>query len=109
MSLSDRLNSADGTMPGDSDPELPVRPRPPTGEGNGAGPGRDAPPVSRRRTSDRSTSNDLWLQSKAKVQAKVLTEIAPRAADLSPDELRGPSPKHRERDPRARGHRDFAH
>ncbi len=42
----------------------------------------------RRRSTDRTTSSDQWSQSKAKVQAKVLAEIAPKAADLSPDELR---------------------
>ena len=32
--------------------------------------------------------DEQWKQSKAKVQAKVLAEIAPTAADLSPEELR---------------------
>ena len=41
-----------------------------------------------RRTSDRSALDTAWKQSKQKVQAKVLAEIAPKAADLSPDELR---------------------
>ena len=87
MSLSDRLNSPDGATPGGSEPEAAGHPRPAASVGNGSG--SDAPPIPRRRASDRTTANDLWLQSKAKVQAKVLAEIAPRAADLSPEELRG--------------------
>ena len=41
-----------------------------------------------RRASDRTALDAAWKQSKQKVQAKVLAEIAPKAADLSPDELR---------------------
>ena len=41
-----------------------------------------------RRAADRSALDSAWKQSKQKVQAKVLAEIAPKAADLSPDELR---------------------
>jgi pilus assembly protein CpaF len=41
-----------------------------------------------RRGSDRTALDAAWKQSKQKVQAKVLAEIAPKAADLSPDELR---------------------
>jgi pilus assembly protein CpaF len=41
-----------------------------------------------RRASDRTALDTAWKQSKQKVQAKVLAEIAPKAADLSPDELR---------------------
>jgi pilus assembly protein CpaF len=41
-----------------------------------------------RRNSERATVEEKWAQSKAKVQAKVLSEVAPTAADLSPDELR---------------------
>jgi pilus assembly protein CpaF len=86
MSLSDRLNSPDGATPGGPETEAPTRVRPPVGDPTGGG--KDVPPTPRRRASDRTTSNDLWSQSKAKVQSKVLAEIAPRAANLSPDELR---------------------
>ena len=41
-----------------------------------------------RRASDRAVLDEQWKQSKAKVQAKVLAEIAPTSADLSPNELR---------------------
>jgi pilus assembly protein CpaF len=85
MSLSDRLNSPDGAPPAAPEGDTPG-PRPAAGAANGSG--KEAQPIPRRRASDRTTSNDLWLQSKAKVQAKVLAEIAPRAANLSPDELR---------------------
>jgi pilus assembly protein CpaF len=85
MSLSDRLNSPDGAPPAALEGDTPG-PRPAAGAANGSG--KEAQPIPRRRASDRTTSNDLWLQSKAKVQAKVLAEIAPRAANLSPDELR---------------------
>jgi len=86
MSLSDRLNSPDGATPGVPETEAPARPRPAASDP--IGPGKDVPPTPRRRSTDRTTSNDLWSQSKTKVQAKVLAEIAPRAANLSPDELR---------------------
>jgi pilus assembly protein CpaF len=84
MSLSDRLNSPDGATPV---PEVDApAPRPAVTVANGTG--KEASPTPRRRATDRTTSNDLWLQSKAKVQSKVLAEIAPRAANLSPEELR---------------------
>lgn len=41
-----------------------------------------------RRAADRTANEEAWLHSKRKVQQKVLAEIAPGAADLSPDELR---------------------
>ena len=41
-----------------------------------------------RRASDRGALEDAWKQSKEKVQAKVLAEIAPTSANLAPDELR---------------------
>jgi pilus assembly protein CpaF len=85
VSLSDRLNSPEGAPPPVPEGEIPSL-RPTAGVANGTG--KEAPPTPRRRASDRTTSNELWLQSKAKVQAKVLAEIAPRAANLSPDELR---------------------
>jgi pilus assembly protein CpaF len=86
VSLSDRLNSPEGGTPGHPDSESPARPRPSATVTSPAS--QEAAPAPRRRPSDRSTSNDLWSQSKAKVQAKVLAEIAPRAANLSPEELR---------------------
>jgi pilus assembly protein CpaF len=86
MSLSDRLNSPEGTTSGGPETEALARLRPPASDPGGLA--KEAPPTPRRRASDRTTSSDLWSQSKAKVQAKVLSEIAPRAADLSPDELR---------------------
>ncbi len=41
-----------------------------------------------RRSTDRSAADEAWSLSKRKVQQKVLADIAPGAADLSPDELR---------------------
>ena len=84
MSLSDRLNSNDGPASTPPEPESSVAPRPGVAGSSGAGPAS----TPRRRASDRASSNDQWSQSKVKVQAKVLAEIAPRAANLSPDELR---------------------
>ena len=54
--------------------------------GSAAPPGAKGHPL--RRASDRTALDTAWKQSKQKVQAKVLAEIAPKAADLSPDELR---------------------
>ncbi len=85
MSLSDRLNSPEGAPSAGPEIDAPT-PRPAATVANGTG--KETPPTPRRRSTDRTTSNELWLQSKAKVQAKVLAEIAPRAANLSPDELR---------------------
>jgi pilus assembly protein CpaF len=80
MNLSEKLAAADGVVPaedaGTEQPKRRITDRTPGGE------------TPRRRSTDRSTSSDVWSQSKAKVQAKVLAEIAPKAADLSPDELR---------------------
>ena len=90
MSLSEKLAAANGDEESrSSDPSSPSkRPgqsseRRPTG---GSGPGPKGRPV--RRNSERATVEEKWAQSKAKVQAKVLSEVAPTAADLSPDELR---------------------
>ena len=90
MSLSEKLAAANGEEESrSSDPSSPsTRPgqsseRRPTG---GSGPGPKGRPV--RRNSERATVEEKWAQSKAKVQAKVLSEVAPTAADLSPDELR---------------------
>ncbi len=52
---------------------------------------KELPPAKNRpmrHATDRANSSELWAQSKLKVQAKVLAEIAPKAADLSPDSLR---------------------
>src|SRR6202050_4466018 len=80
MNLSEKLAAADGVPPaeaaGAGQPKRRITDRTPSGE------------TPRRRSTDRSSSSEVWSQSKAKVQAKVLAEIAPRAADLSPDELR---------------------
>jgi pilus assembly protein CpaF len=80
MNLSEKLAAADGVVPaedaGVEQPKRRITDRTPSGE------------TPRRRSTDRSTSSEMWSQSKAKVQAKVLAEIAPKAADLSPDELR---------------------
>ena len=90
MSLSEKLAAANGDEESrSSDPSSPSkRPgqsseRRPTG---GSGPGPKGRPV--RRNSERATVEEKWAQSKAKVQAKVLSEVAPTAANLSPDELR---------------------
>src|SRR5580692_795641 len=80
MNLSEKLAAADGKAPAeepaDETPKRRISDRMPSGE------------TPRRRSTDRTTSTEQWSQSKAKVQAKVLAEIAPKAADLSPDELR---------------------
>jgi pilus assembly protein CpaF len=81
MNLSEKLAAADGGAEAPSE-ETPNRAR--TARPS-APAGKDAP---RRRNNDRTASEDAWSQSKAVVQAKVLAEIAPTAADLSPDELR---------------------
>jgi pilus assembly protein CpaF len=57
--------------------------RRPAGGGGGSAKGNPT-----RRPTDRASVEEQWAQSKAKVQAKVLSEVAPTAADLSPDELR---------------------
>ena len=80
MNLSEKLAAADGVAQAEDaaaeQPKRRITDRTPGGE------------TPRRRSTDRSTSSEMWSQSKAKVQAKVLAEIAPKAADLSPDELR---------------------
>jgi pilus assembly protein CpaF len=58
------------------------------GEEGAAPDGSAAKPPSARRTPDRTSSSEVWAQSKQKVQAMVLAEVAPKAADLSPDQLR---------------------
>src|SRR3984957_4126547 len=103
MNLSEKLAAADepATASPQSHPSagegLPQRslregePGPPGGierrvASNGPVPGAKANPM--RRAADRTALDSAWKQSKQKVQAKVLAEIAPKAADLSPDELR---------------------
>src|SRR3984957_18987135 len=102
MNLSEKLAAADSpdtasplpTPPaGEGPPErnAPVDPGAPGGierrvASNALAPGAKANPM--RRASDRSALDTAWKQAKQKVQAKVLAEIAPKAADLSPDELR---------------------
>jgi pilus assembly protein CpaF len=86
MNLSEKLAAADGVA--ESSAPAPAGGDRRTGgeRRSGGPPPKDAP---RRRSTDRtSSSEEAWLQSKAVVQAKVLAEIAPTAADLSPDELR---------------------
>ena len=66
--------------------------------GTGTSPGPGKHPL--RRASDRPALDEAWKQSKQKVQAKVLAEIAPTSADLSPDELREKVALLGQRDPR---------
>jgi pilus assembly protein CpaF len=103
MNLSEKLAAADSPdtaspLPpppaGEGPPERTPRvadPGPPGGierrvVSNALAPGAKANPM--RRASDRAALDTAWKQSKQKVQAKVLAEIAPKAANLSPDELR---------------------
>jgi len=112
MNLSEKLAAADGAAAASPPAEDPPRNRratdpggPAAGGSGGSGgsgdkrgglmgerraPGGSAPPGKHplRRASDRGALEEAWKQSKQKVQAKVLAEIAPTAADLSPDELR---------------------
>jgi hypothetical protein len=100
MNLSEKLAAADGTAA--VPPPPPEEASPPRNRRAGdagaapvverrtasspAAPGAKAHPM--RRSSDRTGLDEAWKQSKQKVQAKVLAEIAPKAADLSPEELR---------------------
>ena len=88
MNLSEKLAAADG---GDDPPrggkEDPASGKRPPREPNG-GEAYNATKHPGRRATDRVNTSDAWAQSKQKVQVKVLAEIAPTAADLSPDELR---------------------
>jgi pilus assembly protein CpaF len=103
MNLSEKLAAADGTA--SAPPEAPPTeetapprnrregdPGPPGGvERRVAGSAGGAPSAKGhplRRASDRTALDAAWKQSKQKVQTKVLAEIAPKAADLSPEELR---------------------
>src|SRR5580704_16221519 len=96
MNLSEKLAEADGADAVPPAEEVAARNRR-AGDPGGPGafverraPGGSAPPGTHplRRASDRGALDDAWKQSKQKVQTKVLAEIAPTAADLSPDELR---------------------
>ena len=102
MNLSEKLAAADGSAPASPQPPPPEESPPPRNRregdggppdgverrvaGNAAAAGAKGHPL--RRASDRTALDTAWKQSKQKVQAKVLAEIAPKAADLSPDELR---------------------
>ena len=102
MNLSEKLAAADDIPP--TPPQVPPPEDAPTQrnrrEGDAGPPdgverrvaGGAAPTGAKghplRRASDRAALDTAWKQSKQKVQAKVLAEIAPKAADLSPDELR---------------------
>src|ERR1039458_1165814 len=104
MNLSEKLAAADGAAAAPPEEETPPRNRrasdadgsaeaedrrgPPGGveRRSGANPPPGKNPM--RRTSDRAALDAAWKQSKQKVQAKVLAEIAPTSANLSPDELR---------------------
>jgi pilus assembly protein CpaF len=81
MNLSDRLAADGATNAEDGDAEASA----PSSRHAASGTTKETP---KRRSTDRATANEVWLQSKAKVQAKVLAEIAPKAADLSPEELK---------------------
>jgi pilus assembly protein CpaF len=87
MNLSEKLAAADGggDPPRGGKEEAPARKRP---AGDAATEAYTQTKNPGRRATDRVNSSDSWAQSKQKVQAKVLAEIAPTAADLSPDELR---------------------
>src|SRR5580704_11706601 len=98
MNLSEKLAAADGTGPAPQSPpseEVLTRNRrdgetgaPPDGVERRVAGAASAQAHPLRRASDRTALDAAWKQSKQKVQAKVLAEIAPKAADLSPDELR---------------------
>jgi pilus assembly protein CpaF len=84
VNLTEKLAAADdGDDPPRGQEEQGTRKRPPEETGSHAAKNN---PV--RRPSDRMNNSDLWAESKQKVQAKVLAEIAPQAADLSPEKLR---------------------
>jgi pilus assembly protein CpaF len=95
MNLSEKLAEADKSpaQPGSEVVPSPPRTRragdpggPPAASSPLGPPGSKGHPM--RRSSDRAVLDEQWKQSKAKVQSKVLAEIAPTAADLSPEELR---------------------
>ncbi len=87
MNLSEKLAAADGggDPPRGQDEQAPRKRTP-----GDAGQKEAFTPTKNpgRRATDRANNSDGWAQSKQKVQAKVLAEIAPGAADFTPDELR---------------------
>ncbi len=102
MNLSEKLAAADGNGPPAEPVPAAVEAAPPRNRREGdvgaqpvferraAGGGTEAGAKGHplRRSTDRAALDSAWKQSKQKVQARVLAEIAPTAADLSPDELR---------------------
>jgi pilus assembly protein CpaF len=96
VNLSEKLAAAEGGEEDGGGTERapgPLRNRlAATPGGQPARPGPAGPPgskeVANRRPSDRGTLEQTWRASKQKVQAKVLAEVGPSAADLSPEELR---------------------
>ena len=98
MNLTEKLAAADSApsetpgAPAPGDPPYnrragdPGGPPAPSGPAPFGGPGAKGHPM--RRSSDRVALDEAWKTSKQKVQTKVLAEIGPTAADLSPAELR---------------------
>jgi pilus assembly protein CpaF len=78
MNLSEKLAQADDGSESPVVEEAPVE----------AAEERRTPIPRARRMAERNAGEETWSLNKRKVQQKVLTEIAPQAADLSPDELR---------------------
>ena len=99
MNLTEKLAAADtvptgagAAEPAPGDPPRNRRAGDPGGPPVRSGPGPLGPPGVKghpmRRSSDRAALDEAWKVSKQKVQAKVLAEIGPTAADLSSAELR---------------------
>ena len=99
MNLSEKLAAADGATDETSDAAGAVPPGAPPRNRRAGDPG--GPPAKpnpfgqagakghpMRRASDRAAIEQTWKASKQKVQTKVLAEIGPTAANLTPDELR---------------------
>jgi pilus assembly protein CpaF len=87
MNLTEKLAAADDGGDSSSGPaEQGARKRTPGETGS------KQPPTAKnrpgRQANDRTSNSQVWAESKQKVQAKVLAEIAPKAANMSPDELR---------------------
>ncbi len=88
MNLSEKLAAADDDATPPAEEKQTWNRRSTDPGGPAAPPGGQPPKHPMRRAADRANLDEQWARSKAKVQTKVLAEIAPRAADLSPDELR---------------------
>ena len=93
MNLSEKLAQADeGAAPPSGSPVPNRRAGDPGGPPARMGPTPFGPPGAKghpmRRANDRIALEEAWKTSKQKVQQKVLAEIGPTAADLSPNELR---------------------